>query len=271
MEYPDDEACLRKIFLDRYGKTPTCPRCNKPSKFYLVKGRKCFACAFCGRQLHPLANTIFHKSSTSLKDWFYAIYLFSVSKNGVSAKEIERHVGVTYKTAHRMCRQIRKLMGEDDVLCGDVEVDETYIGGRHKRSDRYSKKSAVFGVVERKGRVSAKHVKSTGSRALIPEIRRRICDGANIHSDEHHAYKVLNKLGYNHQTVCHSCKEYVRGDVYTNTIEGFWSQLKRSINGTFHHVSPKYLQLYVDEFCFRYNMRNKETNEVFRVLISKIQ
>lgn len=258
IDYPDDDACLKAVFDNRYGDLDCCPSCGViGAKFYRVSGRKCFACEWCGYQLHPLAQTIFHKSSTPLKDWFYAIYLFSVAKNGVSAKKIERHLGVTYKTAHRMARQIRSLMDEENnILGGDVEVDETYIGGKHKHADRYGKKSVVFGMVERQGNIVVKHTKSNGSRVLIPEINNHIEKSATIHSDEWRVYNVLEMIGYNHTTVNHHTLEYVRGNAYTNTIEGFWGQLKRSLDGTYHAVSPKYLQLYLNEFAFRYNYRD---------------
>lgn len=255
-DYPNDDVCLDSIFQNRYGDVKDCPACGVVNtKFYRVRGRKCYACEHCGYQLHPLAQTIFHKSSTPLTDWFFAIYLFSVAKNGVSAKELERHLGVTYKTAHRMARQIRKLMEDENELSGNVEIDETYIGGRRKLAHKFENKSAVFGMVERNGFVSAKHVKSTGARVLLPEIEKTIKIGSIIHSDEWQAYKTLNRRGYTHTTVNHSNLEYVRGSAYTNTIEGFWSQLKRSLDGTYHAVSPKYLQLYVNEFVFRYNLR----------------
>jgi transposase-like protein len=271
-EYPDDAACLAKVFTDKYGDLETCPQCKKATKFYKVAGRKCYACEHCGYQLHPLANTIFHKSSTSLKNWFYAIYLFSVSKNGVSAKELQRHIGVTYKCAHRMCAQIRKLMAGDDTsqLQGDVEIDETYIGGRRRMCNKMSNKSVVFGMVERNGKVIAKKVISSGSRALLPEIDKSIMKGATIHSDEWPVYGILAKRGYAHTTVTHRTLEYVRGASYTNTIEGFWSQLKRSIDGTFHCVSPKYLQQYVDEFSFRYNFRKENNAVIFNKLVDNI-
>lgn len=185
-DFPNDDICLDTVFQNRYSGVTTCPKCAvKDTKFYRVKGRKCYACMHCGYQLHPLAQTIFHKSETPLTSWFYAIYLFSVGKNGVSAKELERHLGVTYKTAHRMARQIRKLMAEGgNPLSGEVEIDETYIGGRRKLKRKFDNKSVVFGVVERNGRAKATHVKTNGSRALLPVIVKDIEQGSHIHSDE---------------------------------------------------------------------------------------
>jgi transposase len=254
-EYPDDDACLQAVLDNRYGTT--CPKCGViDTKFYKITGRKAFACLNCRKHIYPLADTIFRKSETSLWNWFYAIYQFSVSKNGVSAKELERSLGVTYKTAWRMCVQIRKLMEQDgDMLSGEVEIDETYIGGTRRLASKYTNKSIVFGAVERNGRASAKHVMSTGVRVLVPEIEKHIAQGSSIHSDEHGSYRSLKKRGYTHTTVNHSKLEYVRGTAYTNTIEGFWSQLKRSVDGTYHAVSPKYLQSYIDQFVFMYNFR----------------
>lgn len=256
-DFPNDDVCLDTVFQNRYGDVKDCPKCGVvDTKFYRVTGRKCYACMHCGYQLHPLSRTIFHKSETPLKSWFYAIYLFSVSKNGVSAKELERHLGVTYKTAHRMAAQIRKLMADGgDPLTGEVEIDETYIGGRRKLAQKYNNKSVVFGMVERDGFVKSSHVKSNGSRVLLPVIIKDVAPQSSIHSDEYRAYNVLSRHGYNHTTVNHSKLEYVRGTAHTNTIEGYWSQLKRSIDGTYHSVSPKYLQRYLDEFSFRYNLR----------------
>lgn len=254
-EYPDDKACLVAVLENRYGDT--CPRCGVIGvKWHPITGRKGFVCSECDRHVYPLADTIFRKSETSLWNWFYAIYQFSVSKNGVSAKELERTLGVTYKTAWRMCKQIRLLMEQDDfTLDGDVEIDETYIGGKHKRKDGFGKKSAVFGAVERGGMAKAKHVRSAGARVLLPEVEQGIIKGAQVYSDEYPVYRTLEKRGYTHTTVNHSKLEYVRGVAHTNTIEGFWSQLKRGIDGTYHSVSPKYLQSYANEFVFRYNYR----------------
>ncbi len=255
-EYPNDSACLKSVLENRYGNT--CPRCGVVGvKWHPITGRKGFVCSECDRHIYPLADTIFRKSETSLWNWFYAIYLFSVAKNGVSAKELERHLGCSYKTAWRMAKQIRLLMevNGSDPLDGAVEIDETYIGGRRKLAQKFNNKSIVFGMVERDGQIKSMHVKSAGSRVLLPVIIKDIAPTASVHSDEWGAYRTLPKLGYSHTTVNHSKLEYVRGSAHTNTIEGYWSQLKRSVDGTYHSVSPKYLQQYLNEFSFRYNLR----------------
>lgn len=260
-EYPGDDACLESVFQERFGDLKYCPKCGAETKFYRVKKRQCYACMHCSYQLFPLADTIFRKTTTPLKDWFYAIYLFSVAKNGVSAKELERHLGVTYKTAWRMCREIRRLMAEEmGQIGGDgevVEVDETYIGGRKRgRNISFQDKQIVFGMVERNGSAKAQVVRTAGTRVLLPVITDGVAKGTLINSDEYAPYKNLPKMGYSHTTVNHSKLEYARGAAYTNTIEGFWSQLKRSLDGTYHAVSPKYLNFYVQEFVFRYNFRD---------------
>ncbi|HKU18281.1 MAG TPA: IS1595 family transposase [Candidatus Saccharimonadales bacterium] len=270
-EFPNDDVCLDAIFQMRYGDVTTCPRCGViDTKFYRVRGRKCYACKHCGYQLHPLAQTIFHKSDTPLTSWFYVMYQVSVAKNGVSAKEIVRHLGVGYKTAHRMLHKIRSLMQQGgDMLSGIVEIDETYIGGKHKHKYGYSKKQAVFGAVERAGHIKATHVRSTGARVLLPLIEEKITPGAQVYSDEYRAYSTLERRGYPHATVTHSSFEWANGDTHTNTIEGFWGQLKRSISGTYHCVSPQHLQAYVDEFVFRYNFRGVAVYPVLLELAAK--
>lgn len=151
-QYPDDNACLHTIFIERFGQWKICPACDNETKFHKVANRKCYACQYCGYQLHPLASTIYHKSSTSLKNWFYAMYLFSVSKNGISAMELQRQIGCTYKTAWRMAKQIRVLFEQSGTTLSETtELDETYVGGKGKNNKRgrcSENKTPVFGMVE---------------------------------------------------------------------------------------------------------------------------
>jgi len=270
-QFSNDDACLNYIFDERYGKDHECPECHKTG-FYKVSNRKCYACAWCGYQIHPLANTIFHKSSTSLHHWFFAIFLMSTSKNGVSAKEIERQLGVTYKTAWRIQRQIRKLMkSSKDMLSGTVEIDDSYIGGKYKgkRGRGSENKIPVIGMVERKGKVRAETVNDLKKKTVSPIINKNIEKQSIVYTDEFLSYANISKYGFNHDVIKHRIKQYVRGKVHTNTIEDFWSQLKRSLHGTYHSVSPQHLQLYVDEFAYRYNHRNSET-PVFHYLLKRV-
>lgn len=270
-KYPDDNACLAELWEARYGNVTACPSCKKDTKFHKRTDKKAYACQYCGHLISPLADTIFHKSATSLKNWFYAIYLFSVSKNGVSAKELERQLGVTYKTAWRIAFQIRLLFEQNkDLLKNIIEVDETYHGGRHKgtRGRGSENKIPVIGMVERRGEVKAHVATNTKRSTVLPLMRRNIALGTRVMTDEYLTYRTVAQHGYSHETVNHGRKEYVRNEAHTNTIEGFWSQMKRSIGGTYHCVSPKYLQQYVNEFVWRYNQRFS-LSPVFGLMVAK--
>ena len=225
-QFPDDDACLDFMFERQYGSLAACPKCGVANpRYYRVRGRKCYACNDCGYQISPLANTIFHKSETSLKKWFYAIYLFGVGKNGVSAKEIERHLGVTYKCAWRMARQIRLMMQQgNSPLSGIVEIDETYIGGRRKGNEgKLDNKTAVIGMVEKRkgsGQVKAIATKRADATVALPFIRAMAKQGTEIQSDESKIYHRV-KREYIHRYINHSQEEYSKEGISTNTIEGF--------------------------------------------------
>ncbi len=269
-KFPSDDACLHYMFEQGYGAMPACPKCGVVDpKYYRVRSKKVYECKDCGNQISPLANTIFHKSETSLRSWFYALFQFSVSKNGVSAKELERTLGVTYKTAWRMAKLIRSLMQQGgNPLSGIVEIDETYIGGKHKRKGMLDNKTAVIGMVEKKkdiGQVAAIATKRADASVALPFIRAMAKQGSEIQTDESKIYHRV-KREYAHRFVTHGKEEYSKDGISTNTIEGFWSQMKRSIDGTYHCVSPKYLQNYVNEFVFRYNLR---AEPVFPALVAQ--
>lgn len=261
-QFPDDNACLDYIFQQRFGGMVACPKCGvTESRYYRVRSKKVYECKDCGNQISPLANTIFHKSETPLKKWFYAMYMFSVSRNGVSGKELERTLGVTYKTAWRMCKQIRLIMQQSDQpLTGIVEIDETYMGGTRRKihqKSQWDNKTAIIGMVEKKkgeGKITAITTKQANATVALPFIRAMATQGTEIQTDESRIYHRV-KREYAHRFINHSKEEYSVNGISTNTIEGFWSQMKRSIDGTYHCVSPRYLQLYVNEFVFRYNVR----------------
>ncbi|WP_425990822.1 IS1595 family transposase [Afipia sp. DC4300-2b1] len=260
--FPDEDACLSHLMRTRFGERFTCFKCQKQATYYRVKARRSFECEHCGYQVYPTAGTPFEKTRTSLRDWFYVMFLFCTTRNGVAAKEVQRQLGVTYKTAWRMCRLIRLYMGyvDGDYPVGGhgktVEVDETFIGGVD--SGKPDDKSVVFGILERGGDVVTRHVIDRTAKTLVPHVVNFVKKGSRVHTDELSSYRSLTERhGYDHETVDHSAKEYVRGDVHTNGIESFWSSVKRGINGTYVWVSKKHLQTYLREFEYRHNLRSQ--------------
>ena len=191
---------------------------------------------------------------------------------GISAKQLQRETGVTYKTAWRMFKQIRTLFDEDmGKLCGDVEADEMYVGGKSTgtRGRGAAGKTIVAGVVERKGGVTTQVVTDVKAKTLVPLIVDSVASGATIYTDDMPSYQSLSKIGYNHKTIKHMAKVFIDGDIHTGTIDGFWSLVKRGITGVYHSVSPKYLQHYVDEYAFRYNHR-KDEKAMFKTVLQQI-
>ena len=282
-DFPNDDACLEQIKEQRFqGGITACEKCERPRKHYRVKGRTAYACETCGNHIYPLAGTIFEKSSTSLRIWFHAMYLMGSTRCGISAKQIQRETGVTYKTAWRMFTQIRKLMHEDVRLGGaessGVEMDEMYHGGRRKNESGRMLRgnrghlTTVMGVVERKGRIVARvapELTITATNALVKEY---VLPKTMIFTDEAGSYSSLQHIemmDYEHRRINHSQKVYVAGEVHTNTIEGFWSLVKRGIGGVYHSVSAKYLQGYLDEYSFRYNRRDSG-NLIFSALLERV-
>jgi transposase-like protein len=270
-QFPDDNACLQMIFDSRYGELKACPKCGVVNaKYYRVNKRMSFVCKECRHQIYPLVGTIFEKSTTPLTDWFHAIYLFSVSKNGVSAKEIERQVGVSYKTAHRMAKMIRVVMSENGMLGflgSTVETDELYIGGRRKQSEAMDNKTPLLAALEVGGHVRTKIVSTVSSATILPFLLETIYEGTTLHTDESKIYhnKEVERR-FEHASVRHIAKEFVRNGVTTNHVEGFFGNFRRALDGTYHSVSPRYLGSYAAEFAFRYNHRNES---IFELLLTK--
>ena len=258
--FPDEDTCLNHLMRVRFGERLTCFKCQKEATYYRVSGRKSFVCEHCGYQVYPMAGTPFESTRTPLRDWFYVMFLFTASRNGVAAKEVERQLGVTYKTAWRMCNLIRKYMGyvDGDYPIGGhgktVEADESFFGGKDKLGQ--DDKAVVLGIVERGGDVVTRVVQMRTKHHLIPHIVKFVKAGSKLNTDEGSNFKLLKETyGFDHEMVDHSAKEYVRGDVHTNTIEAFWANVKRGIKGTYVHVSKKHLQTYLREFEYRHNLR----------------
>jgi transposase-like protein len=219
-----------------------------------------------------MVGTIMEKSATPLKLWFYAMYLMASTRCGISAKQLERELGVTYKTAWRIFKQIRSMLTDNVVLEGSsVEADETYIGGRRhgKRGRGAEGKTPVFGIAQRQGKVIAKVVPDVQANTLLPIIKERVLQKSIVYTDELPSYDRLPALGYKHKRIHHASKVYVMGDIHTNTIDGFWSLVKRGISGVNHAVSAKYLPNYLNEYAFRYNRRDGE-EPMFEAFLSQL-
>ena len=281
-DFPDDDACLQRVMDMRFPNGMA--KCDSEDckgqirKHHRVSGRTAYACDHCGHHLYPLAGTIFEKSSTHLRIWFQAMYLMGSTRCGISAKQIQRETGVTYKCAWRMFKQIRTLLSEDLQLEGPtVEMDETYYGGVRKygagrpmRGDK--KKTPIVGVAQRKGKVLAFATEDIKGSTLLGIMKERVLPQSMVYTDEWVGYdgvKHMPEMGYQHRRIKHSAHVYVKGDVHTNTIEGFWSLVKRGIGGVYHSVSQKYLQTYLNEYSFRYNRRDSG-NLIFFAILAKV-
>jgi IS1 family transposase len=280
--FPDEEACKAYLVARRWPDGVRCPRCGN-TKVFPVKTMpykwQCYACApGQGYRFSHLAGTIFENTNKSLREWFRVTHLMMTSKKGISALQIQRVMGFgSYGTAHSMCHKIRAaLIAPEEKLGGIVEIDETYIGGKdHNRHwDKKSGgvgpegfgKTAVIGAVSRKGNVVARVIARTDTRTFEAFVNEAVSTRVSlIATDEHSSYRNLSKT-FPHKFVRHSTKQYVDGVVHTQTIDSFWSLVKRGIMGSFHKVSRKYLPLYVAEFSFRYN--NRHNPDIFGAAIA---
>jgi transposase len=276
-QFPNDAACLDYLWRQNYstdGEHAECPKCGEVRKFHRVKARPSYSCDACGHHIHPTAGTIFHKSSTGLDLWFRAIFHMSSARCGISAKELERQLGVTYKTAWRMANLIRNqlMQQEDEPLDGEVEVDETLIGGKPRANKRMSmaehraRKVIVFGAVQRGGKLRATVIPNTGVHTMGQTVKRFVLPTATLYSDEYAGYTKVGREYRGHYRIHHKSAVYVSGNVTTNRIEGFFGLLKPSITGTHRSVSRKWLQGYLNEFVWRYNRRN-EPEPMFKALL----
>jgi transposase len=287
-EFPTDDACLDYLWrrsLSPDGSMAYCPKCDKQRRFHRVKSRPSYSCDSCGHHLHPTAGTIFEKSTTPLRLWFHAVFLLSQTRCGISAKQLQREIGVTYKTAWRMFNKIRRMLVDDDdsPLSGDVEIDESAWGGKVKASARsraetstqrrqeamakVKNRPTIFAMVERGGRVRVRVLPSRSKAEIYRAIQENISPDATVYTDEWAMYDALGDNFAAHYKIRHQDGVYARGHVHTQTVEGFFGNVKRGLSGVQHNVSRRWLELYVSEFAFKYNHRDA-MHPMFKIMLS---
>lgn len=272
--FPDEQSCIDHLEDLRWNGNVVSPF-DETSKVYNCKGNR-YKCKNTGKYFNVKTNTIFDNTKLPLQKWFLGIWLVTSHKKGISSLQLGRDLNITQKSAWFMLQRIRQCFGLDnDQMEGEIEADETYVGGKegNKHADKKNKnaqggvgKSAVLGMVQRGGKVAAKKVEDTTYESLAFEIMKNVKEGASLYTDEYTSYNRLKRV-YDHKVVKHNSKQYVKGRVHTNTIESFWALLKRGIFGIYHFTSKKHLQLYVDEFCFRYNSRQITESARFNLLL----
>jgi transposase-like protein len=277
-DFADESKCRAYLEALRWPKGVTCPHC-KGEKVYRIVKRDQFVCASCEYQFSVTVDTIFHDTHLPLATWFLATVLICEAKKGMSACQIQRSLGIkTYKTAWYLCHRIRAAMVETQkpLLDGKVEMDETFVGGKKANGRGYAgahdNKQVVVGIRKRGGELRFFHAKDARSGTLEKYIRENISEDVEfLYTDDWRAYRSaaahLRKDG-RHKTIRHKLHIYVKGDVYTNTVESAFSLLKRGVMGTWHKISAKHLQSYCNEMCFRFN--NRKNPYLFRDTMLKL-
>ncbi len=257
--FKDEEVC-RKYFEEiRFRNGDYCPHCKHDKIMRFANGKR-YRCHKCRRDFTIKTNTLFGESKIPLQKWFIAIYLLTTSKKGISSISLAEQVGVSQKTAWYMDMRIRESMRQGKgKLSGTIEIDETYVGGKHFRKDKFTKKAPVMGMTERGGKIKAYHVPSRETHIVLNKITEHVDPKSFIMTDEAKVYKKLDRIGYhNHGSVKHGKKHWSYKGVNTNSIESFWALFKRNYHGTYHSMSKKHLQRYINEIAFRFNNRGSD-------------
>jgi transposase-like protein len=268
--FPNEEACRKHFEQVRFAKGDFCPHCKHKKIMRFADGKR-YRCHKCRKDFTVKTGTLFGESKLSLQKWFIAIYLLTTSKKGISSISLAEQVGVSQKTAWFMDMRIREALKQGrGKMIGVVEVDETYLGGKHRRKHGFSKKSAIMGMTRRGGKLRAFQVPDRQTHTVLNALRRNVSKKSHLMTDDAGVYRKVVKIGYKHNSVKHSRKQYVRGDVHTNSIESFWSLFKRNYHGTYHSMSKKHLQRYINEVVFRFNNRAKDMAEKFDLTTLKM-
>ena len=277
--FPDDASCFEYLENLIWKGVPTCSFCGNQKKIYTLKNHK-YKCSNCKGQFRVTFNTVFFSSRISLKKWFWAVYLFSSHKKGISSCQLAKDISVTQRTAWFILHRIREMMADikPKKLKGIVMADESYFGGKESNKHKHKKvaqsggrslitKSAIVGMMQRDGDIIMKKVDSVDTKTITKLITKHVAKGSKVYTDEWRSYR---QIPFEHEYIKHSKREYVRGDIHIQSLEGFWSHMKRGINGTYHHASKKHIESYAHEFGFRYNTRKMNEPERFNYCLNRI-